>query len=490
MKKVFCSLALFMLLGSQAAPRPQTGGIKTDELYNEKYRPQFHFSARQHWLNDPNGLVFAKCEYHLFFQHNPHGNEWGNMTWGHAVSRDLVHWQQMPNALEPDNLGTMFSGSAVVDWHNTSGLGQGAEPPLVAIYTAAGGTSPASKGQPFTQCLAYSVDQGRTWTKYAQNPVVKHIAGENRDPKVTWHEPTKQWIMALYLDKEDYALLASPNLKDWTRLQTLTLPGCSECPDFFEMPVEDNGKGSGGKEHRWVFTAANGHYIVGAFDGKTFTPETPVLQPDYGANYYAVQTYSDIPARDGRRIQIAWMTGGKYPQMPFNQQMSFPCEMNLRRTSDGLRLFRRPVKEIATLYTQQKQWRDVTLNPGDNPTRELAGELWDIEATFETGDASAVGLRVRGEDVRYDAKAQTVTALGKTAPLKTDAKRVTLRILADRSSLEVFGNGGAVSLTSCFLPRQEEQGIDIYAEGGTAKLIALSAHALRSAWHNPKTATP
>ena len=138
----------------------QAEDIKTDELYNETYRPQFHFSARQHWLNDPNGLVFYKGEYHLFFQHNPQGNEWGNMTWGHAVSRDLVHWEQLPMPSNPINLGTMFSGSAVVDWHNTSGLGQGAEPPLVAIYTAAGGTSPASKGQPFTQCLAYSIRSG------------------------------------------------------------------------------------------------------------------------------------------------------------------------------------------------------------------------------------------------------------------------------------------------------------------------------------------
>ena len=176
--------------------------------------------------------------------------------------------------------------------------------------------------------------------------------------------------------------------------------------------------------------------------------------------------------------------------MPFNQQMSFPCELNLHRTPDGLRLFRRPVKEIATLYGQQKQWHDVTLKPGDNPTHELSGDLWDIEATFETGDADAVGLRVRGEDIRYDAKAQTVTALGKTAPLKPDGNRVTLRVLADRASLEVFGNGGDVSLTSCFLPRQKEQGIDVYAEGGTAKLVSLTAHALHSAWHNPKTATP
>src|SRR5262249_50736286 len=160
-----------------------------------------------------------------------------------------------------------------------------------------------------------------------QNPVLKHIAAENRDPKVVWHAPSRRWIMALYLDKEDFALFASPDLKEWTRLQDITMPGCGECPDFFEMPVD------GDANHRkWVFTAANGRYLVGTFDGQRFTPESSVLQVDYGANYYAVQTYSDIPASDGRRIQIAWMNGGSYPQMPFNQQMSFPCELTLRTT--------------------------------------------------------------------------------------------------------------------------------------------------------------
>src|SRR5579871_4253572 len=190
------------------------------------------------------------------------------MTWGHAVSRDLIHWQQLPNAIEPDELGTIFSGSAVVDRNNTAGFKTGKEPPLVAIYTAAGDTSPASKGQPFTQCLAYSNDRGRTWTKYAGNPVLKHIVADNRDPKVVWHAPTHRWIMALYLDKEDYALFASPDLKEWTRLQTLTVPGCGECPDFFEMPVGDDPN-----NRKWVFTAANGHYLIGAFDGRQFTPE-------------------------------------------------------------------------------------------------------------------------------------------------------------------------------------------------------------------------
>ena len=277
----------------------------TSTLYDERYRPQFHFTPRKGWTNDPNGLVFYKGEYHLFFQHNPFGVKWGNMTWGHAVSPDLVHWTATgATPLNPTMLGTMFSGSAVVDWGNTAGLQSGAEKTIVSIYTAAGGTSPESKGQPFTQCMAYSNDRGRTWTKYAGNPVVPHIAGENRDPKVVWHAPTRQWIMALFLDGNTYRFLASPNLKNWTHAARYHVsPAPRECPDFFPMPVE----GEPGTT-KWVWTAANGHYLVGTFDGKRFIPEVMTQPGHYGKNYYAVQTYSDLPERaagagglDGRR---------------------------------------------------------------------------------------------------------------------------------------------------------------------------------------------
>jgi fructan beta-fructosidase len=475
--------------------------IVTSPLYRETYRPQFHFSPAKGWTNDPNGLVYYAGEYHLFFQHNPFGTEWGNMTWGHAVSKDLVHWQQLPNAIEPDALGTIFSGSAVVDRNNTSGFqtAKSKEKPLIAIYTAAGDTSPASKGQPFTQCIAYSDDRGRTWTKYAGNPVIKHIIGGNRDPKVVWYAPTHRWIMALYLDGETYALFSSPNLKEWTKLQDIPMPGCSECPDFFEMPVEDAQSQTSNTElpntehpntehsntHRWVFTSASGRYYVGSFDGQKFTPEVGPLQVDYGGNYYAVQTYGDIPPADGRRIQIAWMTGGSYPKMPFNQQMSFPCAMTLRPTPDGLRLYRWPIKEIRSLYAAEHNYRDLTVHVDNNPLRGLKGELWDIEAEFEVRDALEFGLRIRGQEIRYSVKDGTVTCLGHTAPLAVEGGHVRLRVLVDRTTLEVFGNGGRVSLTSCFLPGQKAQGLVVYAVNGTVKVVSLQARELRSAWPDP-----
>lgn len=458
--------------------------VNASELYDETYRPQFHFTAKQNWLNDPNGLVFYKGQYHLFFQHNPSGINWGNMTWGHAVSTDLVHWEQLEHALLPDPMGTMFSGSAVVDHDNTGGFQKGDEKALVAFYTAAGGTSPESKGQPFTQCLAYSTDAGRTWTKYEKNPIIKEIRGGNRDPKVSWDPGTKQWVMSLYLDKNDFALFTSTDLKAWKHIQDLTMPGCDECPDFFPMTVE----GSDAKEMKWVFTAANGKYLVGMFDGRTFKPQTQVRQVDYGRNFYAVQTYSDAP--DGRRIQIAWMRGGSYPRMPFNQQMGFPNEMKLRKTADGLRVFLMPAKEIETLHGKAHKWADVSLKPdGENPLARLKGDLFHIRAEFELGDAQVVGFKVRGEPVVYNVKDAAVSALG-AAPLAAEDGRVKLELLVDRTSIETYANGGRVSLSSCFLPMQSNKTLEVFAQGGTAKIVSLEVHELKSAWPCASAATP
>jgi sucrose-6-phosphate hydrolase SacC (GH32 family) len=468
-------------------------------FYDETFRPQFHFTARHNWLNDPNGLVYYRGEYHLFFQHNPFGTEWGNMTWGHAVSRDLVHWQQLPNALEPDPLGTVFSGCAVVDAEDTAGFRRGREKPIIAIYTAAGGTSPESQGQPFTQCLAYSNDRGRTWLKYAGNPVLPHVRGENRDPKVVWHVPTRRWIMALYLDGNDFALFSAPDLKQWTHLHNLTMPGCNECPDLFEMPIEEpHGSAGAGKRpiqnpkskiqnptaHKWVFTAANGRYLVGEFDGQRFTPETGPLPSDYGTNFYAAQTYSNIPPADGRRIQIAWMRGGTYPDMPFNQHLSVPCALTLRRTPAGLRLYRQPVRELSVLSTNERTWRNLPVGPAVNANllAGLTGELWDIEVTLEPGSAVAFGLRVRGQEISYSVTDRTLSCPGCIAPLELEGDRIRLRALVDRTSLEVYGNDGAVSLTSCFLPPEQDRSVAFYAVGGVAKLLSMKVRQMRSSW--------
>ena len=456
--------------------------VSTAELYKESFRPQFHFSARSHWLNDPNGLIFYQGEYHLFFQHKSPTTK--GTAWGHAVSTDLLHWEQLPHAIMPDELGEVFSGSAVVDWNNTAGFQTGNEKTLVGMYTSAPDPAMRAKGQLDVQCLAYSNDRGRTWTKYSGNPVIQNVVNGNRDPKVVWHEPSKRWIMALYLGPEKrnaplvFALFSSPDLKQWTQLQTL-VPGGAECPDFFPMPVV----GKPGVT-KWVFTVANGSYSVGDFDGTTFKPEGSSRPLNAGG--YAVQTFSDIPDSDGRRIQIAWMSGTKSPQMPFENQMSFPCELTLREEGGSYSLFRYPVREIEVLRTKTHSLKDQPLAPGTNPLADVKGDLFDIDAEFAVGDAKEIVFTIRGQTVRYDASTRRlrVSNVDGEHPLAPADDHIKLRILVDRTTLEVFGNDGQISLTSFFNADPDLKDISLTAVGGTAKIVKLDVHELKSAWNS------
>ncbi len=437
-------------------------------VYNESMRPRFHFSPKRNWMNDPNGLVFFKGEYHLFFQHNPFGIEGGNTSWGHAVSPDLVHWTELEPVLRPDEAGDVWSGSAVVDWDNTAGLRKGAEPVVCAFYTAS--------GNPFTQRMAYSVDHGRTFTKYEGNPVLEHIIGGNRDPKVFWYAPGKHWVMALYLDGDEYAIFNSSDLKHWTRASSLHFPNDGECPDLFELAVDGDAKST-----KWVFVAGTGSYMIGSFDGKTFKPESGPFVGDYGAHYYATQTYNDIPASDGRRIQIAWMRNlGGYPGMPFNQQMNFPCECVLKTFADGIRMCRTPVREIEKLRVKQHKWRDVTIRSGENLLSGVKGELFDISVTLEPKDAKQVGFKLRGQEIIYDAATRTLTALGRKAEL-LPGDRVTLRILVDRNTVEVYADEGRTVLSSCFIPNGAS-GLDLFTVSGRTRIVSMDVYELKSAW--------
>ena len=456
---------------------------RTEGLYQEANRPQFHFTAQSGWLNDPNGLVYFDGEYHLFFQYEPllSGAD-PRKIWGHAVSTDLVHWRQLDNALLPDALGGDLVGVGRGGPGQHVRAGASGKTPLIALYTAAGGVSPESQGRAFSQCLAYSLDRGRTWTKYDDNPVLPHVIGGDRDPKVVWYAPTRRWILALYLDGDRFGLFSSPDLKTWTQIQTLTLPGSSECPDFFEMPLE------GTEERRWIFTAANGHYEVGAF------------------------RRHDVPARNaasagGRR--------GERLRRPDVQRHPRP-----RRTAHPDRLDERGrLPEDAVQPADEFPLRaDPARHPGraapvpmaragDHPavrrsdaparrrppagsrcrgSRALTGDLWDVEAEFAlTPGVTAFGLKARGADVRYRVADGVVSCLGRQAPLKPEHGRIALRLLLDRTSLEVYGNGGEASLTSCFLPASSDMGLSIYAEGGAVTLVSLTAHPLHSAWPEP-----
>jgi len=449
-----------------------------DELYREPLRGQLHFSPARGWNNDPNGMVFYRGEYHLFFQHNPFGWNWGNMHWGHAVSKDMVHWQELGDVLAPDKMGAMFSGSAVVDWKNTSGFGKDGQPPLVLFYTAA--------GSPTVQCAAWSVD-GRNFTKFSGNPVVKQITPGNRDPKVFWHEPSGKWIMCLYVglptDKKDgngkptqthtIHFLTSPDLKEWT--QVSQVENFFECPDFFELPVDGNASNK-----KWVLTAASSDYMVGTFDGQKFTPETAKLKGQQGRGFYAAQTFSSEP--QGRVIQIGWLhtaTRG----MAFNQSMSLPHELRLASTPDGPRLASTPVKELESLRVKSHNLGAVTLQPdGENPLASVNAELVELRAEFSPGDASKVAFTVRGAKIIYDAKKQEISVNGTRAPAPLRDGKQKLIIYCDRTALEIFASDGLTYFPLPFQPKADDSALAIKATGGSVKFSDLQVHELKSIW--------
>lgn len=444
-----------------------------DSLYAEALRGQFHFSPRRGWNNDPNGLVFFAGEYHLFFQHNPYGWGWGNMHWGHAVSRDLVHWEELGDTLAPDATGPMFSGSAVVDWKNTSGFGTEGKPALVLLYTAF--------GNPAVQSLAHSTD-GRTFTKYEGNPVVAQFTPGNRDPKVFGHEPTQQWVMTLYVEEKapngqaahTIRFLTSPDLKTWTSQSTTE--GFFECPDFFELPVDGDAANK-----KWVLIGASSEYQVGSFDGKAFTPESPKLPGHRGRGFYAAQSFSDIPASDGRRILVGWFQA-ETRGMPFNQSMTVPLELRLVSTAEGPRMTFTPVEELTSLRTaSQRIPLDVLEPAAANPLAGIAAELVEIRAEFEPGGAD-VAFTVRGVDVVWESKTEEIVVNGHRAAAPLQEGRQKLVILADRTGLEVFASGGLTYVPMPVNLRADDLVSAVRAIGGSARFHSLEIHELGSAW--------
>jgi len=431
-----------------------------DAFYTENLRPQFHFSQKVGWNNDPNGMVYYDGEWHLFFQHNPVGWKWGNMTWGHAVSTDLVHWKQIPNALFPSTMakGACFSGSAVVDPDNTAGFQTGKEKVLVAALTDTGAG----------EAIAYSNDRGRTFTWYEKNPVVKH---SGRDPKVIWYKPGGHWVMAVFDQRNKsggIAFYTSPDLKNWTYRSRID--GYHECPEIFELPVDDDASNT-----RWVVYAGNTRYVIGSFDGKTFTPEHEGKHQVHWGAYYASQTFSQPP--DGRRIQIGWgriaMKG-----MPFNQMMTFPCRLTLRTTPQGIRMFAKPVKEIALLHGKKHALGRTVVKPDAPASVATSGRLFDIRATFAVGEAKAFGVQVADTRVVYDAAKANLAGM----PLEPVDGKIRMQILVDRPSMEICANDGRVYQTSPFHTEDAIESIRVFADGSPAELVSLEVYELKSAW--------
>ncbi len=482
MKNLHTLLILFCLFFFVSSAKAQK------HSFDEAYRPQFHFTPAENWMNDPNGLIFFEGEYHLFYQHNPFDTEWGFMHWGHAVSTDLVHWEHLPIAIYPDNdskdkdFATAYSGSAIIDENNLLGLQQGDTKTMLAFYTS------KDNGQR----IAYSTDKGRSWTKFTDNPVIPFDEQDDaRDPKVFWHQESQKYILVLWRmpdgekSKQGFSIYSSENLTDWNFESHLA--GFFECPDLVKLPVNRRSDDS-----RWVIFDGDGSYIIGDFDGKQFTPETPKTQGDFGKNFYATQTFNHIPAEDGRVIQLAWMRGGEYPGMPFNGQMTFPTELSLKTYLEGIRLIRTPVKEIELLHEKGQSWEDENLIPGldKNLTKKVKGDCLHIKGTFHLKTVNSFGFVVRnskkaaGIEIRYDATKQILSCLGQGVVLAPEDGKIQLEILLDRTSIEIFGNGGKAVLSSCFTAEPDANELVLYNTGGELLVEKLDIHPIKSMYIN------
>jgi sucrose-6-phosphate hydrolase SacC (GH32 family) len=445
--------------------KPERLPVVTGPLYQESLRPQFHFTARQWtmdrlnpgpkeegWLNDLNGLVYYDGEYHLFAQ------RWWK-CWIHAVSRDLVHWTELPPAFwEEKSESGAQSGTCVVDYKNTSGLSPNkATPPMVAFW---------SRNDNHTFCVTYSLDHGRTWKYYQKNPIMVY---PERDPKVFWYAPSNHWVMMMYGNNQ-YHIFTSTNLLSW-KDEHHPLPNSYECPDFFELPVDGN-RGN----MKWVMIQGNGNYSIGSFNGIEFKEETARYACDIGPNFYATQTWGNTDTGDGRRIQAAWMRDSNFPEMPFNQEISFPCELTLHSTADGLRIFRKPINEIALLQNGQDMWTNLALNDGVVLPLEPSGRLFHIKAEVDIQSGARLTFNIEGQTVELTSK----TVVSGTNPTAVIGRIKTLEILVDRASIEVFVNNGEVSLTRFVLP--DQNGLSIKADGGNAMIQSLVVYPLNSSW--------
>jgi fructan beta-fructosidase len=458
-----------MVAGSTALDSiEQSDSIKDSEnLYREPLRGQLHFSSRRGWNNDPNGMVFSQGEYHLYYQLNPYGWGWGNMHWGHAVSPDMVHWKELPIAIYPHAPGdAVFSGSAVVDKANTSGWKKGSGDLLVAAFTSTG------RGE----CIVYSNDKGRTFTECEGNPVVKH---GGRDPRLLWHAPSNQWVMAVYDEgtgKQCVAFYTSPDLQTWTFQSRIE--GFYECPDFFELPVDGVATNK-----KWVLTAASSDYMIGSFDGKTFTPETAKLPGNRGAGFYAAQTFTGDPK--GRVVQIGWLqteTRG----MPFNQAMSLPNQLSLRSTSDGPRLAWTPVDELKTLRVKSHDCGVAPLTPGaPNPLAKVSSELLELRATFTPPAKGEVKFTLRGIPVIYNTEQQVLSVNGHRAPAPLREGKIDLTVFTDRIAYEVFTAGGLTYVPLPCVPSATTLGAEVSVTGGDVTFEKLEVHELKSIWAKP-----
>jgi len=492
--------------------------------YTEKYRPQFHFSPDSMWMNDPNGMVYYEGEYHLFYQYHPHSNVWGPMHWGHAISTDLVHWEHLPIALYPDSLGTIFSGSAVIDWKNSSGLGSGDSPPMVAIFTHHNHDLEKTGCSRFQyQSIAYSLDKGRSWTKYPGNPVIPNPGIRDfRDPKVSWYEAGQKWIM-VFAAQDRIMFYSSPNLIQWTKESEFTAElaedeGVWECPDFFPLKY--------GEEEKWVLFVSIGgggpnggsgtKYYIGDFDGSEFISDDPSGGKrwlDYGKDNYAGVTWSDVPAEDGRKLFIGWMSNWQYatsvPTERWRSAMTLPRELKLEKDEQGYLLSSIPVLETKELRIEEFKLEPGAVKDRNNvgPAIDDAFPLYELDLVFEFDpdeeEEIEFGIILESEqherlNVAFNTRNQEISIArhesGKTdfsvhfpgihtAPyqLSKDGE-ISFHAFIDLSSIELFVDQGKLVMTELCFPESGFEKISLYSNKESVKLKSGTIYSLKGVW--------
>lgn len=486
-----------MLLISTAAMGQTANSIK-----DEVYRPLIHFTPKAHWMNDPNGMVYHKGVYHLFYQYHPYSSIWGPMHWGHATSKDMINWKHEPIAIYPDSLGTIFSGSAVVDKNNTSGFGKNGQAPLVAIFTQHNmDGEKAGKNDFQNQSIAYSNDDGKTWTKYTGNPVLKNPGiVDFRDPKVMWYEPQKKWIMTL-ATKDRITFYSSSNLKSWIKESEFGATvgahgGVWECPDLFTL--DDNGK------KVWVLIVSINpggpnkgsatQYFIGDFDGNKFTPlTTDVKWIDYGPDNYAGITWSNT---GDRKIFLGWMSNWLYgnvvPTETWRSAMTFPREIQLKHVGNEILVASQPLAELSKIQSKPITISNVKIDNSIDMAARIGKVKFPCRINLkmdEVKDFSLVLSNDKGEEliIGYDKKQNQYfidrTKSGKTnfqkefaarsvAPRLTDNSKMSITLLIDVSSVELFADDGLTAMTAIFFPNKPYSQVHIQsAENAVVKKI-------------------
>lgn len=505
MRMAALQLGKYLLPCALALPTLVADGQTID--YEQPYRPQVHFSPREHWINDPNGLVYFHGEYHLFYQFNPFGDEWGHMSWGHAVSMDLLHWKELPVAI-PEKDGEMaFTGSIVVDRENSSGLCAPKTQCLVAIYTGYGNTS---EGTRQNQNIAYSVDDGRTWTRYAGNPVIDLHMADFRDPSVAWDEKEGHWLMAVSLPLEHKVrFYASANLKEWTQLSDFgpaaDVDGAWECPDLLRVPGE-NGKGE-----IWALKVglnpgapqggSGEQYFLGQFDGTRFVASAEAGShgwTNYGKDDYCAISFNGLP-RGEKPVLIGWMSNWQYaaklPTSPWRGQMSIPRRLSFLRDKAGVALKQEPV--IAALRAGHADISQALVGKNWGNVKQAAFEL-DLQ--FGRPIEEIFGVRLYSDEQHwteigfdlpraefYIDRAKSGVAITPDFPAKTTAPLVAIRpydirLIIDRSSIEAFAQNGTIAMTDLIFPASQSSRVIFFSASGKAVFVEGESWKLRRIW--------